>query len=127
MAALVWEKRAQVAIEQQSVEPISPGTIRTWLRQDKIKPWRYHAWQHATDPQCVDKAVPVLDLYQYAQELAAQGEKWWSAVTRRPRSGLANASVRRMPLRPGSPSTSRIGIKGWARGNSSVPSWSPRG
>ena len=50
------------------------GTIRTWLRQDKIKPWRYHTWQHATDPQCVDKAVPVLDLYQYAQELAAQGE-----------------------------------------------------
>jgi transposase len=34
------EKRAQVAVEPQSVTRISPGTIRTWLRQDKIKPWR---------------------------------------------------------------------------------------
>ena len=34
------EKLAQVAVEQQIVEHISPGTIRTWLRADKIKPWR---------------------------------------------------------------------------------------
>src|SRR5215510_5377365 len=68
------EKLAQVAVEQQFMEPISPGTIRTWLRADKIKPWRYHSWQHSTDPQFVDKAVPVLDLYEHAQALAAQGE-----------------------------------------------------
>jgi hypothetical protein len=68
------EKLAQVAVEQQIVEHISPGTIRTWLRADKIKPWRYHSWQHSTDPQFVDKATPVLDLYQHAPELAAQGE-----------------------------------------------------
>src|SRR5262249_55991744 len=52
----------------------SPGTIRTWLRQDKIKPWRYHSWQPSTDPQFVAKAAPVLDLYEHAQELAVQGE-----------------------------------------------------
>lgn len=34
------EKLAQVAIEQQIVTRLSPGTIRTWLRQDKITPWR---------------------------------------------------------------------------------------
>ena len=68
------EKLAQVAVEQQIVTRISPGTIRTWLRQDKIKPWRYHSWQHATDPQFVAKAAPVLDLYQQAQALAEQGE-----------------------------------------------------
>lgn len=68
------EKLAAVAVEQQMVTSISPGTIRTWLRQDKIKPWRYHSWQHSTDPKFVDKAVPVLDLYQHAQALAAQGE-----------------------------------------------------
>ena len=68
------EKLAQVAVEQQLVESISPGTIRAWLRQDKIKPWRYHSWQHSTDPQFVDKAAPVLDRYQHAPELAAQGE-----------------------------------------------------
>jgi transposase len=68
------EKLAQVAIEQQIVEHIAPGTIRTWLRADKIKPWRYHSWQHSTDPRFVDKATPVLDLYEHVQVLAAQGE-----------------------------------------------------
>ena len=67
------EKLAQVAVEQQIMEHISPGTIRTWLRADKIKPWRYHSWQHSTDPHFVDKATPVLDLYAHAQALAAQG------------------------------------------------------
>jgi len=75
-AWMCWsgEKLAQVAVEQQLVASISPGTIRTWLRQDKIKPWRYHSWQHSRDPQFVDKAAPVLDLYQRAPELAQQGE-----------------------------------------------------
>ena len=68
------EKLAQVAVEQQIVTRISPGTIRTWLRQDKIKPWRYHLWQHSTEPQFVAKAAPVLDLYPQAQALAEQGE-----------------------------------------------------
>jgi transposase len=68
------EKLAQVAIEQQIVADIAPGTIRTWLRQDKIKPWRYHTWQRSTDPHFVDKAGPVLDLYEHAQALAVQGE-----------------------------------------------------
>jgi hypothetical protein len=68
------EKLAQVAVEQQIVEHSSPGTIRTWLRADKIKPWRYHSWQHSPDPHCVDQATPALDLYEHAQALAAQGE-----------------------------------------------------
>src|SRR2546425_11493829 len=68
------EKLAQVAIEQHIVAHLSPGTIRTWLRQDKIKPWRYPSWQHSTDPRFVDKASPVLDLYEHALALAAQDE-----------------------------------------------------
>ena len=68
------EKLARVAIEQQIVGNIAPSTIRTWLRQDKIKPWRYHSWQHSTDPQFVEKAVPVLDLYEHAPRLQAHGE-----------------------------------------------------
>jgi transposase len=68
------EKLAQVAVEQQIVAAISPGTIRRWLRTDKLKPWRYPSWQHSTDPQFVEKAVPVLDLYAQAPALQAQGE-----------------------------------------------------
>jgi transposase len=69
------EKLAQVAVAQGIVGAISPGTIRRWLRADKIKPWRYHSWQHSTDPQFVEKATPVLDLYAQAPALQAQGER----------------------------------------------------
>src|SRR5262245_44094862 len=68
------EKLAQVAVEQGIVATISPSTIRRWLRQDKIKPWRYHSWQHSTDPQFVQKALPVLGLYTQASRLQAQAE-----------------------------------------------------
>jgi transposase len=68
------EKLAQVAVEQQIVVSLAPGTIRTWLRHDKSKPWRSHSWQHSTDPQFVEKALPVLDLYAQAPSLQAQGE-----------------------------------------------------
>ena len=63
------EKLAHVAVEQQIVAHIAPGTIRAWLRADKIKPWRYHSWQRSTDPHFVDKASPVLDLYTYCLSL----------------------------------------------------------
>lgn len=68
------EKLAQVAVEKGIVPAISASTIRRWLRQDKIKPWRYHSWQQPSDPQFVQKATPVLDLYEKAQALAVQGE-----------------------------------------------------
>ncbi len=66
------EKLAQVAVEQGLVSTISPGTIRRWLRQDQLKPWRYHSWQHSTDPHFVEKAGPVLELYAQAPGLAAE-------------------------------------------------------
>jgi hypothetical protein len=68
------EKLAQGAGEQGIGGTISPGTIRRGLRADKIKPWRYHSWQHSIAPQFVEKAVPVLDLYAHAPALQAQGE-----------------------------------------------------
>ena len=68
------EKLARVASEQQSGNTIAPSPIRTWLRHDKIKPWRYQSWQHSTDPQFVEKAVPGLDLYEQASCLSTQGE-----------------------------------------------------
>ena len=68
------ETLAQVAVAQQSVAHISPGTIRPWLRADKSNPWRSHSWQHSTAPHCVDKAAPVRERYEHAQALAAPGE-----------------------------------------------------
>ncbi len=68
------EKLARVAVEQQIVAGIAPGTIRSWLRADKIKPWRHHSWQHSTDPQFVEKALPVLGLCTQAPRLQARAE-----------------------------------------------------
>jgi hypothetical protein len=68
------EKLAQGAVEQPLVATLAPSTIRRWLRADKIKPWRYQSRQHSTDPQFVEKAVPVLDLDAQAPALQAQGE-----------------------------------------------------
>lgn len=71
------EKLAAVAVENGIVPSISASTIRRWLQQDKIKPWRYHSWQKPQDPQFVEKGGPVLDLYEQAQELAKRGEAVW--------------------------------------------------
>jgi hypothetical protein len=68
------EKRVQGAVEQRSVATISPGTSRRWLRADQLKPGRYPCGQHATDPQVVEKATPVLALYAQAPPLQAHGE-----------------------------------------------------
>ena len=47
---------------------ISASTIRRWLRAERIKPWQYHSWPHPTDPRFLERAIPVLDRYERAQE-----------------------------------------------------------
>jgi transposase len=68
------EKLAVVTVEKKIAKSISSSTIRRWLRADRIKPWRYHSWQKPTDPTFVEKASPILDLYERAAELKEQGE-----------------------------------------------------
>jgi transposase len=55
-------------------DSISRGTVCRWLREDRIKPWRYHSWQKPTDPRFIDKAAPVLDLYERAPRMEKEGE-----------------------------------------------------
>lgn len=53
---------------------ISTSTIGRWLRAEKIRPWRYHSWQHIHDPQqFLQRARPVLRLYARAQALLSEG------------------------------------------------------
>jgi transposase len=53
---------------------ISASTIGRWLRAEKIRPWRYHSWQHIHDPQqFLPRARPVLQLYACAQALLGEG------------------------------------------------------
>jgi len=56
------------------VSQIAVSTIGRWFRAEKLKPWRYHNWQHILDPQAfLERARPVLRLYQQAQALLRQG------------------------------------------------------
>jgi transposase len=56
------------------IASIAPSTLARWFAQEKLKPWRYHNWQHILDPQkFLERARPVLQLYQAAKQLLEQG------------------------------------------------------
>ncbi len=98
------ERLARVAVEQGLVATISPSTIRRWLREDAIKPWQYHSWQHSTDARFVEKAGPVLDLYEQAHTLAQQGEAVWgvdekTSIQARQRVSATKAAAPGYPVR----------------------------
>lgn len=58
----------------QVVVSIATSTIGRWFAQEKLKPWRYHSWQHILDPQqFLERARPVLQVYQQAHHLLQQG------------------------------------------------------
>jgi len=51
-------------LQQGLVAEISGATIWRWLSQDAIRPWRHRTWIFPRDPLFVEKAGPILDLYQ---------------------------------------------------------------
>ncbi len=54
--------------------PVSASTIGRWLKEERIRPWRYHCWQHIQDPeQFLERARPVLQLYGRARALLKEG------------------------------------------------------
>ena len=56
------------------VARIAASTVGRWLAAEKIKPWRYHTWQHILDLQAfLERARPILRLYEHAQELLQAG------------------------------------------------------
>ena len=56
------------------VASIAVSTVSRWLRQDKIRPWCYHNWQHILNPQeFLERARPILRLYEMAQTLLRMG------------------------------------------------------
>jgi hypothetical protein len=52
----------------------SSRTVGRWLKAERLRPWRYHNWQHIHDPeQFLERARPVLRLYMQALSLLKQG------------------------------------------------------
>ena len=54
---------AQEAIRCGIVASISGATVWRWLSADAIKPWLYRSWIFPRDPDFIQKAAQVLDLY----------------------------------------------------------------
>ena len=54
----------QEVLAQGLVAEISGATIWRWLSQDANRPWRYRSWIFPRDPLFLEKAAPILDLYQ---------------------------------------------------------------
>jgi transposase len=42
----------------------SASTIARWLSEDAIRPWQHRSWIFPRDPRFLERAGPVLDLYQ---------------------------------------------------------------
>lgn len=56
------------------VVSIASSTVSRWLASEKLKPWRYHSWQHILEPESfLVRARPVLRLYERAKQLLSEG------------------------------------------------------
>jgi len=76
---------------------ISASTVGRWLAQERIRPWRYHTWQHILDPEAfLARARPVLRLYGRAKALLAAGV--WVVCTDEKTS--IQARKREQPTKP---------------------------
>jgi hypothetical protein len=51
-------------VVERGVSEASASTIARWLTEDALKPWQHRSWIFPTDPDFLEKAGPVLDLYQ---------------------------------------------------------------
>jgi hypothetical protein len=54
----------QEVLARGIVAQISGSTLWRWLHSDAIRPWYYRSWIFPRDPAFVEKAIPVLDLYE---------------------------------------------------------------
>ncbi len=48
---------------ERGVSDASASTIGRWLTEDAIKPWQHRSWIFPRDPNFLQRAGPVLDLY----------------------------------------------------------------
>jgi transposase len=65
---------AREAIARGICERVSTSTVRRWLAQNAIKPWRHRSWIFPRDPHFAIKAARVLDLYARVWEGEPLGE-----------------------------------------------------
>jgi hypothetical protein len=61
-------------LKQMGKPAPSARTVGRWLQAERIRPWRYHSWQHLHDLESfLARARPVLQAYPQAKALLKQG------------------------------------------------------
>jgi len=67
-------------IRSQTTVSISRSMLWRLLKQDAIRPWFHRSWISVKDPHFLEKAGPVLDLYQGDYEGVPLGPKDYQSV-----------------------------------------------
>jgi hypothetical protein len=53
----------RLVLQEEGLDHLSPGSLARILAENALKPWRYSYWLFPRDPDFIDKACVVLDLY----------------------------------------------------------------
>src|SRR5258708_28652826 len=94
---------ARHAVQDPSLPPISTSTVGRWLKAERLRPWRYHSWQHIHDPVTfLQRARPVLDAYLQAQALLQDGT-WLVSVDEKTSIQAREGEQPPRPARPNKP------------------------
>ena len=98
-----WSRRALARELQRRGCSASPSTIGRWLRQEKLRPWRFRSWQHIQDPVVfLKRARPVLALYSQARALLEQGT-WVVCLDEKTSIQAREGEADPRPVQSGSP------------------------
>ena len=82
---------------------ISASTVGRWLKAERLRPWRYHAWQHIHDPVAfLQRARPVLEAYGQARTLLRAGI-WLVCLDEKTSIQAREGEQPPRPARPGKP------------------------
>ena len=85
------------------ISTIALSTISRWFAAEKLKPWRYHSWQHILKPEIfLERARPVLQLYEQAKELLAKGI-WVVCADEKTSIQAREPEQKTRPAQPGKP------------------------
>ena len=82
---------------------ISASTVGRWLKAERLRPWRYHAWQHIHDPAAfLHRARPILEAYSQARALLQAGT-WLVSLDEKTSIQAREGEQPPRPARPGKP------------------------
>jgi transposase len=98
--------RAELArrvAQDPSLPRISTSTVGRWLKAERLRPWRYHAWQHIHDPHVFfQRARPVLEAYAQAHALL-RARTWLVCLDEKTSIQAREGEQPPRPARPGKP------------------------